>query len=296
MRGTRLLTLVTIGALSLTLASGTALAAPHDDEVSTDGADLINNDVDDDEVSTDGADLINGNNQWNYDVEGSFWDYYNGGEDLTIFVHGFLNGDDDAILLPQAMNAAYECDLSLQNNGHDEFVVCYSWDSDKGRSLDVGWSDAKDIADRQGRKLGNFIKWWSDNVGTNINIVCHSLGARVVGSTLNALRTDWGAWRVVDNVALLGGAIYRGTPAWDGDYGYDMYYSANQTYNFHSYNDGVLDYIYDVREWGDALGEEGSSGNTPGNFEDINVSSSVGTHFDYYQRNKGCMHRVGWRL
>jgi len=61
MRGTRLLTLVTIVALSLTLASGTALAAPNDDEVSTDGADLINNDVDDDEVSTDGADLINGN-------------------------------------------------------------------------------------------------------------------------------------------------------------------------------------------------------------------------------------------
>lgn len=244
----------------------------------------------------DDAELINGNNEWNYDTKGDWGKYWNGGEECTIFVHGFLNGDDEALLLPQAMNSAYEADLALQQNGHDEFVVCYSWDSDEGDSLDVGWTDAKAIANRQGRKLGNFITWWSNNVGTPINLVAHSLGARVVGSTLSALRTDWGAWRIVDNVALFGAAIDHDTPAWGEEYGYDIYYSAQNTYNHWSDDDGVLDYIYELREWDGALGQDGSSGDTPGNYQDVNVTWQVDTHFDYYQRDIGCMPTVASNL
>jgi len=77
MRARQLLTIVTIVAMTLTLASGTALAAPDDpgpadpapvdDGASTSGADIINQDVSppdpapigDDGVSTSGADIIN---------------------------------------------------------------------------------------------------------------------------------------------------------------------------------------------------------------------------------------------
>jgi hypothetical protein len=244
------------------------------------------------------AEVINGNNAWNYDIEGTWDNYYTDGNELVVFVHGFLNGDEEAMLLPQAVGGAYETDLALQQNGYDETVACFSWDSDEGRSLDLGWADAKDIARRNGRKLATFIHYWNNGEyvpvsgGGPVRIVAHSLGARVVGEALTSLRYDFGDYNAVETVSLLGGAIDEDEPALGGGYGYDIEYATRRLDNYYNWDDQILGAIYETRELEAAVGEEALTGWEPDNYEDRNVSWTVDTHFDYYQRDIGCIPRV----
>jgi len=232
----------------------------------------------------DDANLINGNNSWNYDVDGSL-----GWGELTLFVHGWDSNDDK----DQDIDAAYECQLAMENNGYGGNVAAFSWDSDKGDSADLGWSDAKEIAEKNGRKLANFIT----NRGSPVRLICHSLGARVALFTLKSLQEDFGASNAAESVTLIGGAVQDDDVSvdagwWDDEYGGYIENGTSQFDNFWNDGDSVLNWIYSTREWDSAVGSNGIQGPAPYNYSDFNVSSTVDAHGDYYKRGLGCVPQI----
>jgi hypothetical protein len=80
--------------------------------------------------------------------------------------------------------------LSLQSRGYTFPVIGFSWDSDTEISPD-GWDYAKIITKKNGSKLAQFILDLKDNCAqTDIRLVAHSLGARVVLSSLDNLNNN----------------------------------------------------------------------------------------------------------
>ena len=238
----------------------------------------------------DDCNLVDGQTGYSYDYRGD-WSGIAGDRELTLFVHGW-NNDDDA---NDDIDSAYECQLALERNGYGGDVAVFTWDSDKGDSWwDAGWTDAKCIANRNGEKLANFVTDWNDEVGTDVRLIAHSLGARVVGDALRSLVEDFGATNAVRSVSLLGGAIDDQSPGWDYEFGPYVADGAVRVDNFWNRDDEVLDNIYSAREWDTAVGQRGLEDgvSAPGNYQDVGVSDVVDAHGDYYKREVGCIPQV----
>lgn len=238
------------------------------------------------------AHLINGESPWSYDVEGS-WPGSWGEDTLTLLIHGFTV--DDAT--DQDIDSGYECQLALEAQGYGGDTAVFTWDADKGNSLDAGWSDAKDIAQRNGKKLANFTQWYTGEYGVDVRWVAHSLGARVAMFGAKSLDEDYGAENAVKSISLLGGAVEEDDVSldagwFDSQYGQHFEAAAEQVDNFYKDDDEVLEYIYETREFEDAVGEKGCDGPAPANYTDIDVQASVATHYDYYVREYGCIPEV----
>lgn len=244
-----------------------------------------------DHFDSDGN-LINGESVWSYDVEGS-WPGSWGEESLTLLIHGFKSSDEDN----DDIDSGYECQLALEANGYDGDTAVFTWDSDKGDSLDLGWADGKTIAERNGRKLANFTQWYSNAYGVDVRWIAHSLGARVVMFALKSLTEEYGQANAVKSVSLLGAAVEEddvSTDAgwFDSEYGQYFEYAAEQCDNFYDDGDEVLEWIYETREFEDAAGEKGCDGPEPTNYTDYDVGNIVPTHYDYYIRDVGCIPQV----
>ena len=287
------MTTAAVGTVTLGAATGTAAAG---DLVDGEGEKAEAPD-DYPRVSTrdhfdDDAHLINGESPWSYDVEGS-WPGSWGEDTLTLFVHGWRNDDAE----DQDIDGGYECQLALEENGYTGDTAVFTWDSDKGDSLDLGWADAKDIAERNGKKLANFTQWYTNEYGVDVRWIGHSLGARVIVFALESLDDDYGMENVVKSVSLLGGAVEEddvSTDAgwFDSEYGDHIEVAAEQCDNFYADDDEVLEYIYETREFEDAVGEKGCDGPQPSNYTDVDVNDIVPTHYDYYVREYGCIPQV----
>lgn len=80
--------------------------------------------------------------------------------------------------------------MSLENSSYSIPLIGLSWDSNRD------WNEAKIIAKENGPKLANFIIDYIDtcknqhNKNTEIRLMSHSLGARVLLSTLDNLHTN----------------------------------------------------------------------------------------------------------
>jgi hypothetical protein len=286
-------TVTAVGGAGLTATTGTAAAG---DLVDGEG-DVAEAPDDYQRVSTrdhfdDDANLINGESAWSYSVEGN-WPGSWGADTLTLFIHGWRNSDED----DNDIDGGYECQLALEQNGYGGDTAVYTWDSDKGDSLDLGWADAKDIAERNGRKLANFTQWYANSYGVDVRWIAHSLGARVALFALKSLDEDYGESNLVKSVSLLGGAVEEDDVSldagwWDSEYGEYIEAAAEQFDNFYDDGDEVLEYIYETREFEDAVGEKGCDGPEPSNYTDHDVGDIVPTHYDYYVRDYGCIPQV----
>lgn len=237
----------------------------------------------------DDAELINGETAESYDREGD-WSAL-GDDTLALFVHGWRASESDAL------DGAYEAQQALEENGYDGDVAAYSWDADEGDSIDLGWTDAKEIAERNGQKLANAVTDWNDDEGTDVRLIAHSLGARVTVATMESLEADFDAEDAITSATLLGGAIEEDDPSldagwWDEEYGDHIEFACEQFDNFYNDDDPVLEYVYETREFEDAVGEKGIDGPAPDNYTDFDVTDTVDGHGDYYKRDVGCMDQV----
>jgi len=237
----------------------------------------------------DDANLTGGETGFSYQLGGDTAAL--GDDTLTLFVHGWQNSEEDA------MDSAYECQLALEDNGYGADVAAYSWDSDQGDSLDLGWADAKDIAEGNGPKLANFVTDWNAQTGQDVRLICHSLGARVAVFALESLEDDFGAADAVTSVTLVGGAIEEddvSTDAgwFDSEYGDHIEYATAQFDNFYADDDEILEYVYETREFEDAVGEKGCDGPQPNNYTDFDVTAEVDAHGDYYKRDVGIVDQI----
>jgi len=279
------------GVLGVTAASGTAAAGEWKESSAEDASAPSDFPA----VTTRGhfdsdGNLINGETEFSYDKRGDFGPI--GDEELVIFVHGF-NVDDQA-----ALDAAYECQLALEQNGYGDDVIGYSWDSDEGDSADLGWSDAKTIARKNGEKLANYITNWNYYVGEQVNIIAHSLGARVAAEAAESVVVDFDRSNAINTVVLVGGAIDDQEVGEEDEYGAYLEIAAESVDNYYNNDDQVLDDVYTSREWDTAVGQYGiqDGANRPENYDDDDVTDVVDKHGDYYKRDVGCMNQIVWEF
>jgi hypothetical protein len=279
-------TVAAAGVAGLTAATGTAAAGSSAENADAPG--------DYPRVTTrdhfdDDADLVDGETGFSYQLGGDTSAL--GDETLTLFVHGWQNSEEDA------MDSAYECQLALEENGYGADAAAYSWDSDVGDSLDLGWADAKEIAEKNGPKLANFVTDWNAETGQDVRLICHSLGARVAVFALESLEDDFGASDAVASVTLVGGAVADDAVSldagwFDSEYGDHIEYATEQCDNFHDDDDPILEYVFETREWEDAAGEKGCAGPEPNNYTDFDVTDEVDAHGDYYKRDVGIVDQI----
>ncbi|HXW12254.1 MAG TPA: DUF726 domain-containing protein [Nitrososphaeraceae archaeon] len=103
--------------------------------------------------------------------------------------------------------------MSLMSNNYTIPLIGFSWDSNTPVNRE-GWVTAKDIAEKNGPKLAQFILDFKNECkDADIRLIAHSLGAEVVNSTLASLRSnqqwDKKAGSNIESVHLLGAAIDR---------------------------------------------------------------------------------------
>lgn len=136
-------------------------------------------------------------------------------EETVIYVHGVWTAKDRVDEVDKGMfeNAPEIFDrlrLSLETVGYTFPVIGFSWDSDTEISPD-GWDNAIKIARNNGPKLAQFVLDLQENCPqTEIRLIAHSLGARIVLSSLHALNNNE-IWKdnefKIASVGLLGAAI-----------------------------------------------------------------------------------------
>lgn len=196
--------------------------------------------------------------------------------EIAIFVHGW--GNDEF----KAKERLDRVKMSLENSNYSIPLIGLSWDSNKL------WDEAKIIAKENGPKLANFIIGYIDtckhqhNKDTTIRLMSHSIGARVLLSTLDDLHTN-PTWNNNDykiaSVHLMGAAVddeevSKNPLDIDGDsaikhaYGKAIQDEVVRFYNLYNPEDNVLQpqpfqqdgYIYQIYPFFEndlALGQSG---------------------------------------
>ncbi|HET9808027.1 MAG TPA: alpha/beta hydrolase [Nitrososphaeraceae archaeon] len=136
-------------------------------------------------------------------------------QEAVIYIHGVWTakdkvGEDTKGMFESAPEVFERAKLSLENNGYTFPVIGFSWDSDTPISPQ-GWDYAKIIAKENGPKLAKFIIDLKEKcTQTKIRLIAHSLGARVVLSSLDSLNKNqiWNASNFkITSVDLMGAAV-----------------------------------------------------------------------------------------
>jgi Alpha/beta hydrolase of unknown function (DUF900) len=188
---------------------------------------------------------------------------------IVVFIHGWEESEVEA---KERLNRVK---LSLENDSFIHPLIGFSWPSN------TGWPDAKLIAAENGPKLANLISDVKNECpDTDIRLVAHSLGARVVLSSLDTLYKNetWNSNNfIITSVDLLGAAVddeevstnhidilndptNLGSPK--SDYGQAIAAVATNFTNFYSSKDNTLEPnfekpIYPFFETDLALGQSG---------------------------------------
>jgi hypothetical protein len=208
---------------------------------------------------------------------------------IAIFVHGWHNDDF------KAKERLDRVRISLIENNYTIPLVGLSWPSD------TGWPNAKIIAKQDGAKLAHFIVDYvhnckhQQNKDTNIRLIGHSLGARVILSALGELHntTRWTneGFKIL-SVHLMGAAVddeevsknpsdITGNTTIKSAYGNVIQGEVIRFYNLYNPEDNMLEplpfypsnifyEIYPFFEQDSALGQAGTQ-------QDIQVMDKVTT-------------------
>ena len=133
----------------------------------------------------------------------------------VIYSHGVWTArdEDDEMnrgMFENAIEVADRVRLSLNSLGYTFPVIGFSWDSDTDLS-ENGWRNAEIIAKENGPKLAQFTVDIKERCPqTTIRIIAHSLGARMVLSSLDSLHNNQ-VWNnnnfQISSVHLMGAAL-----------------------------------------------------------------------------------------
>lgn len=197
------------------------------------------------------------------------------GKEIAIYIHGDWTDEQ----------AAYEqfnrTSMSLISNNYTIPLIGFSWDSNTPVNKD-GWETAKDIAEKNGPKLAQFVLDFKNKCkDTDIRIIAHSLGAEVVNSTLASLSSNqqWNEMSGLNitSVHLLGAAIDRSSVAANTTFGKAIDKLVDDFYNLRNSEDNMLEYVYRSVEERDALGLLGISHSMalPKNYFEREVNSEI---------------------
>lgn len=208
--------------------------------------------------------------------------------ELLIYVHGWQEESNGG-----GENQGYTLETALEANGYTAPTVTAMWNSNTDAlATDVAMQRADVAAGRLATWLDEYLTRYPD---TTVRAISHSLGGQVILAALNELRSD----RVLEDVALLGAAVDDDSVCADGEYAAGIEAAANDVNCFHSENDGVICTMYSLLESAQGLGCEGadcggffSSGSTPSNYAEHDVTADVDAHGDYLRPGVGCVPAV----
>lgn len=188
------------------------------------------------------------------------------GKEVLLFVHGYNNTYEAAL-------SAY---TKYTEKTHEFYgqLVGYLWPGgDNG--LEYHSARGRAVNDLDLRLLTLLIQMKS--VAKSIDIYAHSMGCRVV---LEALEMAPG--KVVRNLFLTAPAVDNETLE-IGERYYNSTLNCDRVVVFHSKEDEVLQYAYQLAEWDKALGYKGPENpeHLPNNVVVIDASKYVDHHSDY---------------
>jgi hypothetical protein len=167
--------------------------------------------------------------------------------EIAIYIHGVWVGSNSLEKPTQIFDRAKK---SLAANNYIIPLIGFSWDSDtKILPPDgTGWLTAKVIAKENGPKLAQFISDYKNKCqATEIRLIAHSMGARVVLSTLESLykNQDWNNKNFkIASVHLMGAAVDN-----------------EEVAKSPSYVNKEPSVLFDINEWYDAYGIKSAYGN-----------------------------------
>jgi pimeloyl-ACP methyl ester carboxylesterase len=195
--------------------------------------------------------------------------------EIVIYVHGWNADEQDALDQFNIVQA------SLDSLGYRQPIIGFSWDSN---TIFTGfnpfnwfdafdwtddWQTAKEIAQKNGLKLGKFILDLKRScANADIHLVGHSLGASVILNALDRLHNDprLNLWNAnvrnykVDSVHLLGAAVSPASISITNGFGFAIINEVDEFHNKYSIQDDTLETAYLSTERHRALGEEGARG------------------------------------
>jgi hypothetical protein len=245
--------------------------------------------------------------------------------EIAIYVHGIWVGEDSLEVPSEIFDRAR---MSLEHNNYSIPLIGFSWDSDT--KIDIqgnGWRTAKSIAEDNGPKLAAFISDFKRKCPeTEIRIIAHSMGARVLLSSLGELseNPNWtNSGSKIATVNLMGAAVddeqISMSPLDKDDNRNNMYGNAieltvSKFYNLFNPEDDTLEFrhldplndcnpfltnecepmYYFTYEGDFALGGIGASRipelHKPANYTEINVRDQIPVIFDADMGNQsgGC--------
>lgn len=160
------------------------------------------------------------NRAYSYDAEGNVPGVTDNSppEEIVIATHGYTVTDEDFTSRSDG-DFLYDLEEALDGLGYDYSYIGFSWDADFTTGNDSpidNWANSFQfftedwIAALNGLKLAKFISWIrSEASETNIRLLGHSLGGRVLLHTLNILLYHFRERDAIQSVTLLGAAVPR---------------------------------------------------------------------------------------
>jgi hypothetical protein len=169
----------------------------------------------------------------------------------------------------------------LNSNEYNIPVVGFNWDSNTAINPS-GWDIAKSIAKQNGPKLAKFLSDFRTNCpNCNIRIIAHSLGAKVVESTLINLNNNK-TWKNnsaynITSIHLIGAAISDRATSKNTQFGNAIDNIVDNFYNLYNPKDNLLQGLYVKTENANPLGLLGLNKEEPfpSNYTERNVMSEI---------------------
>lgn len=185
--------------------------------------------------------------------------------ELFVFVHGWFG---DTTVRSQASDVLE----SMEAAGYSpDAAVAIEWPA-----TNFLYTDAEADTEGVGAEVASLVEDFKDSGGGSVRLVGHSLGGRVVYWTPTKISSGY----EVDTIGGLGTAA-DGSNVCSGGQWYDgIATSAGPVRNYHSQNDTTVGSAYGG--WGDtALGTDGAPCSGASNYEDVDVTATVGGHLEY---------------
>ena len=166
-----------------------------------------------DHFNLETGELLPGHNSTSYDPSDNIpgFDRQCEGE-VAIYVHGVWTTADSPSFpfFEDAIEIFDRARMSLADLNYEIPLIGFSWDSDTPISP-PGWETAKIIAKKNGPKLAEFVYDLKEKCPTTaIRLIAHSMGARVVLSSLDSLNNNIN-WNnnnyTIASVHLMGAAV-----------------------------------------------------------------------------------------
>lgn len=194
-----------------------------------------------------------------WDISNEDWEHVKEGSHIALVIHGYNTDYEKAI--------EYFKDVRERSGSLYDTMVFYLWPSG-----DEFWEyyEAEDRVDGKAlpKRLAELVSELREK-SDRVDVIAHSMGCRLI---LESLKYE--PINTFGNVFLLAPAVDKDSLT------HKILQVMEELFVFYSHNDDVLNWVYPIAEWHQALGAEGDD-KKQANLHFIDSSSHIKHHTDY---------------